>query len=531
MWKVAILVEGTWASAIPLEINQQPPSTQAIQGLVSNQTAPEYALLRRYLAEESELKSITSLMSGRRDAIELWSESVQGDAREFDWTGSHEIRGSEEGIALFSIDSESKDAEPTLTTLAWHDHTVVIVPIVKNAQQVTLEYTPNLRDENRIERLRYRYSSPVHQLETILDWRGYFGTQSAVVDGWATMRRRGNGFFASVRGTAGFLVGSVLRRLTRPQPTLERDPTAKRRLIAMSEAYPDVAAGYPDLAKVSPVDHDCAIVSVHGTVSCCIQNLKDLYPNVLLPVYRYEHDTFRPLQENGNELADLISSRLHTKSLLMVAHSRGGLVARFALDKLTRNAYSGHVQLYTFGTPHLGTPLAAMGGKALNMFFKLGEDFLGSIPVMTPLTKAYSYLVDSPKLPVGIDTMREDSEGLAILNEYGDPRHVTSWGSRFDVNAEPSGFGVAVEGVLMGALSGVPNDLVVPTYSALAFGAQSPVLSCSHCNYFKDPGVHGAIQSFCPPQGAPVIPVSGGRMENVVDYVVIGGIRIPVRNP
>jgi hypothetical protein len=42
MWKVAILVEGTWASAFPLEINRQPPSTQAIQGL--DQTAPEYNL-------------------------------------------------------------------------------------------------------------------------------------------------------------------------------------------------------------------------------------------------------------------------------------------------------------------------------------------------------------------------------------------------------------------------------------------------------------------------------------------------------
>jgi PGAP1-like protein. len=196
--------------------------------------------------------------------------------------------------------------------------------------------------------------------------------------------------------------------------------------------------------------------------------------------------TFRSVEENGKELAELIVNRVKANRLLIVAHSRGGLVARFSLNRL-RKSYQGETYLYTFGTPHGGTPLVNIGGKALNLFFKLGEDITSSIPVMMPLTKAYSYLIDTPDLPPGIEVMRENSEVLSVLNEFGDPDKVSSWASNFDLRSGASGFGVEVEGALLGALSGVPHDLVVPTSSGLAFGTAQPVLAYSHLSTSLSP--------------------------------------------
>ena len=159
-------------------------------------------------------------------------------------------------------------------------------------------------------------------------------------------------------------------RLTRSQPTLEHDPTASGRLIKLSERYPRIANGCPDLSRISPIELDCAVVFVHGVVSCGIWGLKDLYQSArTIPqnIFRYEHDTFRRLDENASELAELIHNRIRTKRLLIAAHSRGGLVARFALANLLQRGFGGQTEVFTFGTPHLGTPLVEVGGKALNL--------------------------------------------------------------------------------------------------------------------------------------------------------------------
>jgi pimeloyl-ACP methyl ester carboxylesterase len=252
------------------------------------------------------------------------------------------------------------------------------------------------------------------------------------------------------------------------------------------------------------------------------------------PIYRYEHDTFRPIEENAVELADLVRDRLDTPNLLIAAHSRGGLVARTAAARLA-NKYPGRVELWTFGTPHLGTPLVAIGGKLLNLLFKLGEDVVGAIPAISPLSKAYGYLVDSPTLPAGIEAMHEDSPGIGTLNAIGDRYPVRSWGSSFDIEHAPSGFGVAIEGALAGALSDRSHDLVVPTASALAAGAAQPVLNCSHVHYFTQPAVRSAFATFfAQPPGSAVAsdgaPPAGTAVD--ADHAIIGGIHVRKRqNP
>ena len=155
-----------------------------------------------------------------------------------------------------------------------------------------------------------------------------------------------------------------------------------------------------------------------------------------------------------------------------------------------------------------------MGGKALNLIYKLGEDFVGSIPYMTPLAKAYSYLFDAPTLPPGIAAMRENSDAIGILRLVGNADRVRSYGSRFDIETAPSGFGVIVEGALLGAFGKRSHDLLVPTESALGFGRPQPALTCSHVHYFQQATIQNDISRYCPkPTTSP-------------EYVAIGDIRV-----
>jgi hypothetical protein len=70
--------------------------------------------------------------------------------------------------------------------------------------------------------------------------------------------------------------------------------------------------------------------------------------------------------------------------------------------------------------------------------------------------------------------------------------------SIFDIAKSPTGFGSLASGALIGAMSGIDHDLVVPTASALAFGKPEPLLACSHVQYFAQPQVKHAIAAIVP---------------------------------
>ncbi len=529
MWNVAALRNGEWSpvEAIVIE-NNLPPSLADVIARASNIAAANR--LREFLNTENSLVKQDANAVSAHDAIELWADRAVRESVEFDWASQGKLEQLEEAVALYSSIPETADDRPD--TLAWHDHTTVIIPVAADARQLMLEYTSSFRDENRLDRLRYRYGSSEHRLETIFEARGYYGAQSAVIDHWRDMRRTGHGYVASIRGSAGYIVGRILRRLTKPAPALNTDPTYRRRLTDMCERFPDIARNCVDLASISTVrEPDNAIVFVHGTVSCSIQSLKDLFPaNLGVPIYRYEHDTFLPVSDNASELADLIGNHLRAKRLTIVAHSRGGLVARIAHAKLRRSGYPGEVAVLTFGTPHEGTPLANVGRAFVNLLFKLGSYIAGAIPVVSPMVAAWSFVYDSPALPPGIAVMEERSDTLKTLNEASDPANVYCWGSTYDMNMGPSGFGIDVEGALMGAMSGVDHDLVVPTHSALSFGSAQRAFACSHVEYFSDVAVQNAVRPFvAPAMQAAAAPAAAIRY--VGETLWIGNVRVPVRKP
>jgi hypothetical protein len=199
-------------------------------------------------------------------------------------------------------------------------------------------------------------------------------------------------------------------------------------------------------------------------------------------------------------LAHLITSCVKSKRLLLVAHSRGGLVGRVTLTALSKRQYPAKVHLLTFGTPHEGTPLANIAKGFVNLLVQIGGFVSDGIPLMSLVVAGLSLVYDSPSLPPGIAVMQEGSEALDLLNAGPMPGpEVRCWGSKFDADKGPSGFGIDVEGVLTGAMAGLDHDLVVPTHSALAYGQPQPVLACSHTRYFEQSEVRQAVLEALPP--------------------------------
>jgi pimeloyl-ACP methyl ester carboxylesterase len=279
---------------------------------------------------------------------------------------------------------------------------------------------------------------------------------------------------------------------------------------------------------------DIAMVFVHGTLSCALQSLKDLFPTTPHDelVFRFEHDTFARIGENGRELATLIRDKLPVKRLVLVAHSRGGLVARIAAALLQREHFGGEVRLLTFGTPHAGTPLVRVSSGLLNLLLKLGSPIVGGVPLMTPILAAFFNVYNFSSLPDGISVMHESSEALQLLNTGGGSHHVECWGSEFDPASNESGFGIDTENVLTGVMGQPPHDLVVPTASALAWGTKQPPLTCSHDRYFERNEVRAAVMAALQPQAAPLpsvapAPVSdASRRSGTGDIPVLRQLRL-----
>jgi pimeloyl-ACP methyl ester carboxylesterase len=509
MWKVTALKEDGSTEDIDVQhTREQQPFDVADMARL----AADFRTGRAHAFELMERESQSEDDNLRFAAIETWAKQAVEQAEYFDWTGAPKLGEVERGIARYG---NRCDGRPVC--VAWHDQSSVVIPLLGNKLELTIEYVPDRHDEQHVARLIHRHGSPDHDLETLLDWRAYIGHETGIVDGWTLMRQSGRGYTASLVGATGFVVATALRRITTKEITLTADPRRGSRLAEMEAAWPYIADSCPRLDETANINADVAMVFVHGTASCGIAGLKDLFSlatqgfSVPGRVLRFEHDTFVPITDNAQALSQLIKDRLRVRKLLIAAHSRGGLVACDAAKLLKEASYAGDVTVYSFGTPYQGTPLVAMGKKALNLMMKLGEEMATHlpVPVLSPLAKAMFYVMEAPTLPKGIIAMHEDAPDLAYLQRFASAIRLLSWGSHYDVMRGSAGFGVGAEGFLLGALHGSEHDLVVPRLSALACGSAQPALDCSHVHYFRAPQVRDAIETFLRPlplQAAPPAP-------------------------
>ncbi len=507
MWIVTALINGERRDLVARVIERdEPPSLEQVREAAAD-LQPRAERLLRYIDAERRITQDSQRFVRSFDAVQRWSAQAEAESRDFNAVRDRfvSLADADGALGYFSSPDTVEPASPAV--VAWHAHTLVVVSVPEGVEQIDLEYRPEPRDAARLESLTARFRTSDHVVETILDARVCRGTDSELIDHFRGMRARGHSFFTSIRGTADMLVGRILNRVTTVEPAPPRDMTFEPRLRAMQREWQALTRACPDIGSLSYThEHDTAMVFIHGTLSCTLQSLKDLFPGGVppVPVYRYEHDTFLRVSANGRELASLIATYIKAKRLVLVAHSRGGLVGRVTLAALPEHNFTGETHLLTFGTPHQGTPLVRIAKGILNLLLKVGSQIVDGIPFMTPVVAAASYAYNVSSLPDGIAIMEEGAETLELLNKWPPPPNVRCWGGVFDPAKGESGFGFDVQHTLTGAMGRASHDLVVPTHSARTYGTPEPELSCSHVRYFAQTAVRSAIlDALSPPASAP----------------------------
>ena len=431
-----------------------------------------------------------------RDAIGAW------DADDFHnfFPEGRPIQGAIQWVTEQAPDPR----RPAIT--AWHERGGFFVALPPGTRQIQVRCDlPAQQDEFLYERQMRFPRADLH--ENILDWRTYAGNDCAVIDGWTRMRRHGEMLVASLRAQVPFLIGKLLRR--RVEQKVERltsDPSWRPRLAQQQHDYPNVAAQFPALNTdmIPPHGVPSAIIFVHGTVSCgigCLEPIAAAGAWNGAPIFRFEHDTFEPIASNATCLVELIQAKLPDARLLLVAHSRGGLVSKMAIARLRQHAgWGDRVELITLGTPHQGTPLVKYGDWILNQLIRLGvaNNLRSTLPSLSPHLQALVYLVQSSRLPYGLEEMMPSSPSLQMLDQFAQDIHpcTRSWGSAFRLDGPISGYGVMLDPLLDTVLGAAPHDLVVPTASAEGFGTAQPTLNCSHSGYLSDATVLAALAAF-----------------------------------
>jgi pimeloyl-ACP methyl ester carboxylesterase len=359
-----------------------------------------------------------------------------------------------------------------------HDRTACVFSIPDESSTV-VEYLPESGDS---------------QADNVwLDGRLYFSTHAGAqcIPAFIQMRRSSAGFVATLPSTDGQgIFAALAARVTGPlsKGMLRRDPSFVGRLVKNAQKHPKWNADFLELTPAA--SGKSLVVLVHGTASCCLAAFAPILPLLPTSTLRFEHDTFLSINENARELADLISNAKATR-VLLISHSRGGLVARVAAQIVSSHCA---VELMTFGTPHQGTPFASAATGGFRSLVSAGAASLRRLPVADPITAALGYAGSALlRTPKGINEMKPKSqfiETLATLNTL-DPTLHRSWGGRFP---RSHGFRRLVERASRLGL-GKENDLVVATDSAVAFGLGTRIDGCAHTNYFSQAAVQTGILS------------------------------------
>lgn len=347
-------------------------------------------------------------------------------------------------------------------------------------------------------------AAPLGELDEVICWRVYTGTNSRVLD---LVTSAVDGAHRIVRGAlegGAVVVGRILRVAAGRTDSTRGDPWARTRRLEAELADSETADSCPDIGD-DVSTRERAVVVVHGTMSTGLALARaatELAP-ANLPVLRYEHDTWLTLERNARDLAHLIQLRVDS-SVLLIAHSRGGLVATRAAQILRKDA-PGRVQgVVTLGTPFGGTPLAmgATVGAATLRALMGGLRMIGG-PVVDAGTRLLPIAIRFES-PPGITVMRPRAGELPMLREFMFPETRVVAG---DALTDPGDvYGPLKQGIARGALGEAGHDLVVSVESALGDRVDGLVVESDHYSYLLHDQVRTAlsdsIHEFCAgPQG------------------------------
>jgi (2Fe-2S) ferredoxin len=342
------------------------------------------------------------------DPITVWAEDAAASDEEADLDGvvaAIDLPSSAVGLLYIP-----NDGQPGC--MAWHEHAFAVVRIPGGLDRVLVVYGES--HDARVDRAaadafvrsHAMAGEPPsdHVMETSIEWFGFFGDNtiaSSGSDGVPSPGRTGTTVEIETGGLPGVLALRAWQWLGSPLRRPRHDPLFQARL-ANQLRHLNGSPATPEVGDVAVWPSPTA-VWIHGTVSCGLAS--DRYLDGLLPppnqaLLRYEHDTFLSIEKNVEDLARIISERAPAKleQLLLVGHSRGGLVARGTANKLATRLPDFPVRVLTLGTPHLGTPIVNTAHRALRALVGITTFGISQLP--DPASMLLKYVLRYARLPV-----------------------------------------------------------------------------------------------------------------------------------
>jgi hypothetical protein len=313
---------------------------------------------------------------------------------------------------------------------------------------------------------------------------------------------------------AGELVGGLVGKRV-VQLFKSQIDSALRQAVAQTEPKPAVLALRDTLtplegaeswrALLPPGQRHRALLHIHGFASSTANSHAD---TTLLPALAsgyaaalgYTHPTFTrdPLQ-NARDLLERIPPDVELE-LDIVAHSRGGLVAR-CLAELAEPRPNLRVRsVVTCGTPHAGTTLAEpqRWDRLISIALTAANWLAAGAGATVVVTKLLEYLIKAAAQGVfdlpGVQAMCPGSDLLKALDAGGGPgaapERYAAVASRFTIFAPNMDVVQGLGSLAAQAFMAAPNDLVVPTSSMLACTRVPEqarhMTDTNHFSYFKD---------------------------------------------
>lgn len=223
-------------------------------------------------------------------------------------------------------------------------------------------------------------------------------------------------------------------------------------------------------------------------------------------VLSYDHPTLTldPVQ-NARDLLATIPDDLRL-SVDLVAHSRGGLVARSLVELVDPQPKWSARLVVTHGTPHSGTRLAdpQRWDRLISLGMTAASWLAAAAGAAVWLPKLLEYVLKAAAQGIfdlpGIAGMEPDGAFIKKLNAAGAPiaARYAAVSSSFSIfGVKQPGFRQALGALAAQAFIDAPNDLVVPTDSMSAIDLPAGALpierrfkaAVDHFSYFEDPGV------------------------------------------
>jgi pimeloyl-ACP methyl ester carboxylesterase len=366
-----------------------------------------------------------------------------------------------------------------------------IMPLPSGTQEVVLDSTASSpTDRERDDTVRAALTSLVDgPVSRHVMWRLYLGSNTVRVDGQSTGSDWKHRIALPATRVVGILVGRIIYTIPVRARTFMGDPFAEKRRFEYEAKDRSIAKECPPVERVTrPVS--VAVVAVHGTMACSVPLARFLRACTRpgTPVIRFEHDTWVRIDDNAQRLA-LELRRLRVQQVLLVGHSRGGLVARHTAQVLRRDGAKIDVSVLSLGTPFLGTPIirgverGLLGVRALLGGLRVAA----SSPAVDASTRLLGWMV-AGRLPPGIAAMAEDSEYLSTSALFDVP--VRKVAGHIVDYAGPDSYGLSfLTKFSAQAFAETPHDLVVGEPSAFAGDAHGSRVESDHFSFSLCPEV------------------------------------------